>query len=149
MSARLKGRRREVDRLVSAIGVWTAARSDVSALGVVGSYAYRRPRMASDVDLVVLTSEPEVYGAWVGTRSPLAPAQLIHHQQWGPITEWRFRRRSGLHVEFNVATPNWADVSPLDPGTARVISHGLQIVHDPQALLARLQSVVKRFNQSR
>jgi hypothetical protein len=105
--------------------------------------------MASDVDLVVLTSEPEVYGAWVGTSSPLAPAHLICHQQWGVLTEWRFRRRSGLHVEFGVVRPSWAEVSPLDPGTARVISDGLEIVHDPHGLLARLQSVVARANESR
>lgn len=142
MSARLKGRRREVDHLVSSVVGWAAARTDVAALGVVGSYAYHRPRMGSDVDLVLLTSEPDRYGAWVGTDSPLAPAQLIRHQRWGPIIEWRFRRPSGLHVEFNIATPSWADVSPLDPGTARVISDGLRIVHDPHALLARAQSAV-------
>lgn len=124
MSARLKGRRREVEQLISAVGVWVGSRADVLALGVVGSYAYRRPRLGSDVDLVLLTSQPELYGPWIGADSPLAPAQLIRHQRWGPMCEWRFRRRSGLHVEFGVATPGWADVSPLDPGTARVISDG-------------------------
>ena len=134
---------------MSAIGSWAAARPDVSALGLVGSYAYRRPRMGSDVDVVVLTDKPEVYGAWLGTTSPLAPAQLIRHQQWGPVTEWRLRRRSGLQVEFNIAAPTWADVSPLDPGTARVVSDGLQIVHDPHLLLTRLQSAVARMKPSR
>jgi hypothetical protein len=96
--------------------------------------------MGSDVDLVVLTREPELYGAWLGAVSPLAPAKLIRHEEWGPITEWRFRRRSGLHVEFNVATPSWAGVDPLDPGTARVVSDGLQIIRDPQALLDRVRA---------
>ena len=142
MSARLKGRRREVEKLVEAVGAWAAARADVAAFGVVGSYASRRPGMGSDVDCVLLTSNPELYGTWMGDSSPLAPAQLIRHQQWGPVTEWRFRRPSGLHVEFNVATPSWADVSPLDPGTARVVRDGLQIVYDPAALLARARSLV-------
>ena len=142
MSARLKGRRREVERLVEAVGAWAAARADVAAFGVVGSYASHRAGMASDVDFVLLTSNPELYGAWTGDSSPLAPVQLIRHQQWGPIVEWRFRRPSALHVELNVATPSWADLSLLDPGTARVVRDGLQIVHDPAALLARAQSVV-------
>ena len=142
MSARLKGRRREVGRLVEAMGAWVAARADVAAFGVVGSYAGRRPGMGSDVDLVLLTSRPELYGAWTGGGSPLAPAQLVRHQRWGPVLEWRFRRPSGLHVELNVAAPSWAEVSPLDPGTARVVRDGLQIVHDPAALLARAQSMV-------
>ena len=124
------------------MGAWAAVRADVAAFGVVGSYARRRPGMGSDVDLVLLSSRPELYGAWTGDDSPLAPAQLIRHQQWGPVTEWRFRRPSGLHVELNVASPSWAEVSPVDPGTARVVRDGLQIVHDPAALLARVQSVV-------
>jgi uncharacterized protein len=142
MSARLKGRLREVEQLVRAVGVWAAARSDVAALCCVGSYAYQRPRMSSDVDLIVLTTHPGLYGAWIGSGSPVAPARLIRHQQWGSLTEWRFRRRSGLHVELGVVTSKWAEADPLDPGTARVISDGLQIVYDPHGLLTRAKSAV-------
>ena len=73
----------------------------------------------------------------------------LSQTEWGPVTEWRFRRRSGLQVEFDVAAPSWADVIPLDPGTARVISDGLQIVHDPRSLLTRLQSAVVGKDRSR
>jgi len=124
--------------------MWSRSRSDVLALGIVGSYGYGRPRLGSDVDLILLTDDPASYGAWLGILSPVAPGRLIRHQQWGPVTEWRFRRPSGLHVELGVAPPSWADTNPLDPGTARVLADGLQIVHDPQDLLAQARDAVQQ-----
>jgi hypothetical protein len=97
--------------LVAALGTWSESRSDVLALGIVGSYGYGHPRLGSDVDLILLPDELDSHGAWLGIRSPVAPSRLIRHQQWGAVTEWRFRRPSGLHVELGIALPSWAKLS--------------------------------------
>lgn len=55
MTARLKGRRR---RAASAVAAWAEEQPAVSGLALVGSYAYDRPRMCSEVDLVLLTDDP-------------------------------------------------------------------------------------------
>jgi hypothetical protein len=34
--------------------------------------------------------------------------------------------------------PDWASVTPIDPGTRRVAGEGLRVVHDPEGLLGRL-----------
>jgi len=44
--ARLKGRWREVEHLLREPGEWAGEVDSLRALGVVGSYAYRRPRTA-------------------------------------------------------------------------------------------------------
>jgi hypothetical protein len=77
-----------------------------------------------------LTQEPHLYGAWIGTTTPLAPARLIRYKEWGPITEWRFRRPPGLHVELNVALPSRADSNPTS-GSARSHRRSLSLSRVP------------------
>lgn len=136
MSARLKGRRREVERLVADLRLWGTDVTDVRAIAVVGSYARGAPRPGSDLDLVLLCEEPGRFGPWLAEVPPLAPAQFLHRRAWGPLTELRLRRRSGLHIDVGVAPLTWAMVEPLDLGTARVLRAGVRIVHDPDQLLA-------------
>jgi hypothetical protein len=59
-------------------------------------------------------------------------------QSWGAVTEHRLLLVSGLEVELNLASPDWAAVEPVDPGTARIVRDGARILHDPQGLLAML-----------
>lgn len=111
---------------------WASTQANVLALALVGSYAYDRPRMASDVDLVLLTTEPEKHAQgldWIRCYEP--SARLIHDQWWGPLRERRVRLRSGLHVELGIVQPTWASL-PLDVGTERVLRDGCRILHDPQ-----------------
>ena len=128
--------------MLASVADWAAGVPDVRAVALVGSYAYRRPRMSSDVDLVVLTDVPGRYGAWLGDQPPIGPALLIRRGDWGPLTEYCFRRRSGLQVEVGVAPASWAATEPVDAGTARVVGHGLRVVHDPEGLLAALRATV-------
>jgi uncharacterized protein len=148
VSARLKGRRREVGRLLSGLRPWAAATADLLAIAVVGSYAYERPRMGSDLDLVLLTTRPNRYGPWLGTSSPLAPADPLRTQAWGPLMEIRLRRRTGLQLDVGVVLPTWASTNPLDPGTAGIVRDGLLIVYDPDRILARLRSTVAELPAS-
>ncbi len=136
MSARLKGRRREAEALLQRLPDWARERPDIRALGLVGSYAYGKPRMASDVDLVLLTTHEPTYTAdthWISILG--RRARLVRTRRWGPITERRVRLASGLHVELGIGPPSWATTDPLDPGTSRVISDGLRILYDPDRLL--------------
>jgi len=105
MSARMKRRWRLVERLARELPVWGGDLADLRGVCFVGSYAYRRLRMSSGVDLVLRSNSPTRYGAWLGVDSPLRPAHLLLTRMWGPVTELRFRRRSGLQLEVGVTTP--------------------------------------------
>jgi hypothetical protein len=37
-----------------------------------------------------------------------------------------------------IAEPAWAATNPVDPGTRRVVTDGLRILHDPDGRLAAL-----------
>lgn len=121
--------------MIDAVTRWAARQPDVVTLALVGSYAYARPRMASDVDLVLLTDAPGRHTRGLDWLLPADPrARLIRTRQWGPVTERRARLPSGLQVELGVAPPRWAAL-PLDPGTRAVLHHGCRILYDPDGLL--------------
>ncbi len=132
-------RRREVAELLERAAAWAAARHDVVALALVGSWARGAADADSDVDLIVLTEDPAAYATrerWIGELAP--GAHLVRTGDWGPIVERRLLLPSGLEVEVGIGRPSWAGSSPVDPGTRRVVRDGLHALHDPQGLLAAL-----------
>ena len=83
MSARLKCRRLQVERLTRDITRWARSRDDVEAVVLVGSFARGRVGMASDVDLVILTP---------------------HFAQLAESPSWFLHRRDG-HAEHRNQVP--------------------------------------------
>lgn len=136
-------RRTEVAELLAGLPPWAAARADVAAVALVGSWAHRAERMASDVDIMVLTSAPQTYVDTNDWLHGLGAAEPVRTQEWGPVTERRVRRASGLEVEFGFATTAWAATDPVDAGTRRVATDGMRPLWDPNGVLADLlQSLV-------
>jgi uncharacterized protein len=122
----------EVEKVIARVTRWAADRDDVLGLLLVGSYARDAARPDSDLDLVLLTAD--------GLRADeLNLGELVIVRSWGPLTERRFRTGTGLEIELNVGPVAWAHVTPVDPGTHRVMTDGARILHDPEGVLATLQ----------
>jgi predicted nucleotidyltransferase len=133
-------RRREYTEVCNSVEVWASGRPDITGVAVVGSWARSEPRMDSDIDLVILTTEKTAYTLnedWVSVAVS-QPAELIRTQEWGPLTERRIRVASGLEIEFGFAPPSWAEIDPVDPGTAGVVSDGCVPILDRGELLLGL-----------
>lgn len=136
MSTSSVGRHREVTALLDDLVAWAGTRDDLRALALVGSYARDTAGPDSDVDLILITTDPDHYrtdDAWLETLVP--GSVLVREQQWGPVHERRLQRPSGLHVEFGITTPAWT-ATPLDSGTWRVLTDGAKTLHDPDGLLS-------------
>jgi hypothetical protein len=132
-------RAEEVERVLGQAAAWASSREDVVALGLVGSWAREAAHAGSDVDLVVLTGAPSAYTEEKGWIAELVPgATLVRSARWGPIVERRLLLPSGLEVDVGIGAPSWAETSPLDPGTRRVVRDGLRALHDPRGVLERL-----------
>ena len=112
-------------------------REDVRAVALVGSHARGAARPDSDVDVVMLSTEPDTYVDGCDWIERLDGAMLVATRRWGVLTERRLVLASGTEVDFGVAHPSWASIRPLDPGTARVARAGLVPLYDPDGLLAR------------
>ena len=129
---------------MASVTAWALTRADIQALGLAGSWAREAATMASDVDLVVVTERPELYAGatdWVEAATG-RPGQIVRTKAWGPLTERRVQLASGFLIEYGFAPPSWADVVPLDEGTARVVADGFSVLYDPVGRLSRLVDAV-------
>ena len=134
----------EFNDIVDSARLWAQASPDIRAIGLAGSWAADRARMDSDVDLVVLTHDKEAYvadAAWVSLATGIQ-TRIVNSKAWGPLTERRVRLPSGFEIEYGFAPTSWAEVAPIDQGSASVIKDGFRILYDPDNLLSRLVTIV-------
>jgi len=139
------------DSLITAITDWAKAQPAIQAMAIVGSHARGYARAESDIDLVLLVTNPQWFRA---------STSWVHAIGWAPIgvrpLKWQdedygalWSRRVWLEdnageIEFGFALPEWAELHPLDPGTRRVVANGCRILHDPMNILAALLAAVGR-----
>jgi uncharacterized protein len=127
-----------LDRVVS----WAESVPEVRAIALVGSWARGEARANSDVDLIVLALSPEGLVSDTSWTACVGPPTLVTVEEWGAIRSVRVRYANGQEVEFGIGSVAWAQTSPVDPGTRRVVSPGFLPLHDPQQLLAKLEESV-------
>ncbi len=123
--------------LFEQIKAWAAQQQDIEAVLLVGSYARGTARADSDVDLVILTTQPERYLRSVAFAETFGIISRSTKEDWGRVTSMRVWYQDGLEVEYGVTLPDWA-AQPLDPGTRQVIADGMRVIFDRQGALAGL-----------
>lgn len=116
---------------------WINTQSAIRAVALVGSYARGEATEASDVDLVILTEDPNEY-----LRDPRWAERFgyFHRMQvedYGLVKSLRVWYQDGLEVEYGLTTRAWVAL-PIDERTRRVIQDGLQILLDTEGLLSHL-----------
>jgi uncharacterized protein len=116
---------------------WASLRPDIEGVLLVGSYARDVADEESDVDLIILTKQPEGYlndPSWASVFGQVIRRKL---EDWGRVRSLRVFYKDGLEVEYGFALPDWADI-PVDTGTHRVVMGGMKILFDSRGLLTRL-----------
>ena len=119
-------------KLIDSIVAWSRDDARILAVGLCGSYARGEQRADSDIDVCLLTSDPESLlndRAWVGVIGDRARIA-------GPVEDYNLVQSlrvffDDIEVEFGITDAAWAAV-PIDDETAAVINDGLKILHDPQ-----------------
>lgn len=137
----LASRCAEVERVAQLLMAWAATEPQVRALGIVGSWARGAARLDSDVDIMLLSEHPEHFTGSDAWLEAIGDGTLVRRAGFGVITERRIRLPSGLELEFGIGPLSWARTDPVDPGTRQVVRAGMRALHDPDGLLARLQTV--------
>ncbi len=133
----------ELTEIVTAATAWARSDPRARAVALVGSRARGTARSSSDVDLVVLSTEPAGLAseeAWLAVFG----ADLVGRRSWGALVERRLRRPSGVEVDVGIVAITWASTSPIDAGTRRVIAGGCRVLYDPDGLLTALCAAVER-----
>ena len=114
---------------------WASARTDIQALALVGSFARDAATTSSDVDLVIVTDDPQKYlthTEWTEDFGSVITKQLEDYRTLRSLRVWY---KSGLEVEYGFTTPAWAQ-SPLDEGTRQVIEDGMRVLFERMPLLS-------------
>ncbi|MGH7093607.1 MAG: nucleotidyltransferase domain-containing protein [Stellaceae bacterium] len=135
-------------RILKAVLGWAKARQDVRGVALVGSHARGTTQSDSDIDVVVLVTAPAVFrgdSSWVDTIEwSLAGGRVAtwSDEDYGVVWSRRVRLASGPEVEISFAPLSWADITPVDIGTRRVVSDGCRVLYDPDGSLDRLCTAV-------
>ena len=114
---------------------WSTKRKDIRAVALVGSYAREAATETSDVDLVIITEDPQKYltnDDWVKVFGTAITKKI---EEYGKLTSLRVWYESGLEIEYGFTTWEWAK-TPLDKGTKRVIDDGMRVLFEKETLLS-------------
>jgi hypothetical protein len=126
------------EAFIGQVAEWAADHPGIQAAALVGSWARGAARAESDIDLILIVSEPADFlrrDAWLRT---FGVVERVTDEDWGRVQSRRAFYRGGPEVEFGITTAEWADTDPVDAGTARVVHDGMRILADPDGLLADL-----------
>jgi predicted nucleotidyltransferase len=114
---------------------WSKKRRDIRAVALVGSYARETATEVSDIDLVVLTENPNEYIKNTEWTKVFGRAITKEVEKYGKLTSLRVWYESGLEVEYGFTTRDWV-TSPLDKGTKQVISNGIRVLFEKEEILS-------------
>lgn len=117
------------EKFLEMLCSWVETREDVRALVVVGSFARREARPDSDLDIVLLARDPDVYLADTTWVQALGESAVLGLENYGKVTSVRALIGDGLDVELGIASADWAS-EPYDPGTEDVARGGIEVLLD-------------------
>lgn len=121
----------DISLFLNSVEEWASNNEDIKSLILVGSHARGEARDDSDLDLVIITSNPDVYlnNNFINN---FGKVREFKKEDWGRVTSIRvWYANSGLEVEFGITTSIWIE-KPLDNGTFRVLSDGYKVIVDKE-----------------
>ncbi|MGK7934765.1 MAG: nucleotidyltransferase domain-containing protein [Xenococcaceae cyanobacterium] len=137
---------KEVNAFLSKFVSWASKQDSVLGVSLVGSYARDTPRPDSDVDLVILSDQPNQLltdNQWL-----LKFGEIVsnRHGDYGLVQSKHVLYKDGLKVEYGITTLEWTQTNPVDCETYRVVIDGMRILYDPENAFKYLQDAVYNSN---
>ncbi len=129
-------KKEQVDSFLEDLARWAVSQNDMLAVALVGSYARGAATPDSDVDIILVSSHPDLYlkdSSWAADFGVIEKQQI---EQYGMVTSLRIWYADGLEVEYGITDKRWAAI-PLDAGTRQVICDGIRVLFERREILSR------------
>jgi uncharacterized protein len=130
-TARLTSQRSPLPPFLDSVQAWVAGRDDVEALALVGSHARGTGRPDSDIDLVVLTTDPGWCLRDIEWANRFGTVSKHQVEPYGDLTSLRVCYSDGREVEYGFALPEWAQST----GGRAVLATGVRVLFDRRGQL--------------
>ena len=115
-----------IQDFLDSFQAWAVKREDIQALALVGSHARGTHRPDSDVDLVVLTTNPGTYLRDVEWASRFGTVDKCQIEPYGDLTSIHAWYLDGREVEYGFTRPEWA----RSTGGRAVLAAGVRVLFD-------------------
>jgi predicted nucleotidyltransferase len=125
---------KQVDKFLREFIPWISTQNDVQAVALVGSYARKKAKETSDLDIIIIAQDPKRLiknNTWIELFGIVTYWQI---EEYGPLTSIRVWYSDNREIEYGITDENWARM-PLDNGTNRVISEGIIILFERWPIL--------------
>lgn len=137
-----------IDAFISRLEHWSAGEPGINAIALVGSHARGAARTDSDIDVIIICTDPSQYLESPKWLSAFGEIKNAEREDWGLVQSWRVFYLDGTEVEFGITTEQWCSKAEINSGTGRVIGDGAKIIFDPHLLLEKLIVAVGNWNRS-
>ena len=139
----------EVATIIAAVAAWAKQQPEICGVALVGSWARNRTHENSDLDLMLLATNPELFFRDTNWFNKLDWQKLnlqtskYYDRIYGVVRSRHLCFTGGQRIEFTFGYRSWANINPIDPGTSIVVSSGIKILYDPDNLFNALVSASK------
>jgi predicted nucleotidyltransferase len=116
---------------------WAQAQVEIHSVILVGSLARGDAKPDSDMDLMIICSEPDHFLQKITWVNEFGKPSREVTEDWGLVTSLRVWYTDGFEVEFGFTDTDWIK-EPLDAGTKRVLADGFRILLDKTNLLTKV-----------
>lgn len=129
----------EIKPFLTQLIYWAQQQESIQAVALVGSYARGKEKKDSDIDLMIIVKDPQMYIADEKWIYLFGEVEKIQNEVWTQVKTKRVFYKDGLEIEFNFDKDTWVKSRPIDSGTKRVVNDGMQILIDKEGMLEELQ----------
>ena len=143
----------QLEHVLAPVAAWARSRADVFGLALVGSWARGAGRPDSDIDLVLLVSDPQAFRHGDGWLADIGwSTQRVvdwHDVEYGTAWSRHVRLEPPCEIEFTFCARSWARTCPVDLGTFEVVSGGCGVLLDKKGLFERLLAATRDDRHAR
>src|ERR1041384_7548159 len=92
----------KIDSFLHSVTEWASNQADIQALALIGSHARNAAKETSDVDLVLIATDPNIYlddTSWVQQFGTVKKRQM---EDYGLLISLRIWYMDGLEIEYGI-----------------------------------------------